>query len=89
MGTSENTTQVSNFARDGIVVDLLFSDPTKLVILSPEPAYEDAVENPTAQQHNQIKIYAFEMNKQRRHERTTFSSLKMWVYNMGTKHGSL
>ena len=55
MGTLENTTQVGN-SRDGIVVDLLFNDPTKLVILSPEPAYEDAVEKPTAQSEQDIRI---------------------------------
>ena len=43
-------------ACEEIVVDLLFADPTKLVILSPEPAYEDAVENPTAQSDQDIRI---------------------------------
>ena len=36
-------------AREGIVVDILLADPPEHVILPPEPAYEDAVENPTAQ----------------------------------------
>ena len=36
-------------AREGIVVDILLADPPDHVILPPEPAYEDAVENPTAQ----------------------------------------
>ena len=36
-------------AREGIVVDLLLADPPENVILPPELAYEDAVENPTAQ----------------------------------------
>ena len=36
-------------AREGIEVDLLLADPPENVILPPEPAYEDAVENPTAQ----------------------------------------
>ena len=36
-------------ARGGIEVDLLLADPTENVILHLEPAYEDAVENPTAQ----------------------------------------
>ena len=36
-------------AREGIVVDLLLADPPDHVVLPPEPAYEDAVENPTAQ----------------------------------------
>ena len=43
-------------ARDGIVVDRLFADPTKLFVLSPEPAYADAVENPTAQSEQDIRI---------------------------------
>ena len=30
-------------------MDLLLADPPELVILPPEPAYEDGVENPTAQ----------------------------------------
>ena len=36
-------------AREGIVVDLLLAYPPEYFILPPEPAYEDAVENPTAQ----------------------------------------
>ena len=36
-------------AREGIVVDLFLADPPNYVVLPPEPAYEDAVENPTAQ----------------------------------------
>ena len=36
-------------AREGIVVDLLLADPPEHVILPPELAYEEAVENPTAQ----------------------------------------
>ena len=36
-------------ARKGIEVDLLLADPPENVILPLEPAYEDAVENPTAQ----------------------------------------
>ena len=36
-------------AREGIEVDLLLANPPENVILLPEPAYEDAVENPTAQ----------------------------------------
>ena len=36
-------------AREGIIVDLLLVDPPEHVILPPEPAYEDTVENPTAQ----------------------------------------
>ena len=36
-------------AREGIVVDILLADPPEHVILPPEPAYEDAVEKPTAQ----------------------------------------
>ena len=36
-------------AREGVVVDLLLADPPEHVILLREPAYEDAVENPTAQ----------------------------------------
>ena len=36
-------------AREGIEVDLLLADPPENVILPPEPAYEDAVEMPTAQ----------------------------------------
>ena len=34
---------------EGIVVDILLAEPPEHVILPPEPAYEDAVENPTAQ----------------------------------------
>ena len=36
-------------AREGIVVDRLLADPPEHVTLPPEPAFEDAVENPTAQ----------------------------------------
>ena len=36
-------------AREGIEVDLLLADPRENVILPLEPAYEDEVENPTAQ----------------------------------------
>ena len=36
-------------AREGIEVDLLLADPLINVILPPEPAYEDTVDNPTAQ----------------------------------------
>ena len=36
-------------AQEGIVVDILLADTPEHVILPPEPAYEDAVENPTAQ----------------------------------------
>ena len=36
-------------AREGIIVDILLADPPDHVILPHEPAYEDAVENPTAQ----------------------------------------
>ena len=35
-------------ARERIVRDLLLADPPAHVVLPPEPAYEDAVENPTA-----------------------------------------
>ena len=35
--------------RVGIEVDLLLADPPVNVILPPEPAYEDTVDNPTAQ----------------------------------------
>ena len=41
-------------AREGIVVDLLLADPPKHVVLTPEPVYEDAVENPTAQLERDI-----------------------------------
>ena len=41
--------KVTILARKGIVVDLLLADPPEHVILPPEPAYEDAVESPTAQ----------------------------------------
>ena len=36
-------------AREGIVVDLLLADPPEHVVLPPELAYEDAVENRSAQ----------------------------------------
>ena len=36
-------------AREGIVVNLLLADPPEHVVLPPETAYKDAVENPTAQ----------------------------------------
>ena len=36
-------------ARESIVVDLLWANPPELVVLLPEHAYEEAVENPTAQ----------------------------------------
>ena len=36
-------------AREGILVDILLADPPEHVILPPEPAYEDAVENLTAE----------------------------------------
>ena len=36
-------------AREGIIVDLLLADHPEHVILPPEPTYENAVENPTAQ----------------------------------------
>ena len=36
-------------AREGIVVDLLLADHPEHFVLPPKPAYEDAVENPTAQ----------------------------------------
>ena len=36
-------------AREGIIVDLLLVDPPEHVVLPPEPAYEEAVENPTPQ----------------------------------------
>ena len=36
-------------AREGIEVDLLLVDPPEHVLLPPETAYEDAVDNPTAQ----------------------------------------
>ena len=36
-------------AREGIEVDLVLADPPINVILPPEPAYEDTVDNPTAQ----------------------------------------
>ena len=36
-------------AREGIIVNLLLVDPPEHVILPPEPTYEDADENPTAQ----------------------------------------
>ena len=36
-------------AREGIEVDLLLVDPPEHVLLPPEPAYGDAVDNPTAQ----------------------------------------
>ena len=36
-------------AREGIEVDLLLAEPPTNVTLPPEPAYEDAVDNPTAQ----------------------------------------
>ena len=44
-------------AREGIVVDLLLlADPPEDVILPPEPAYEDAIENPTAQSERDRRI---------------------------------
>ena len=43
-------------ALEGIVVDLLLADPPKHVVLPPEPAYEDAVENPTAQSERDRSI---------------------------------
>ena len=36
-------------SREEIVVGLLLADPPDHVVLPPEPAYEDAVENPTVQ----------------------------------------
>ena len=36
-------------AREGIVVDLFLADPPEHVVLPPEPANEDAVDNPTAE----------------------------------------
>ena len=36
-------------AREGIIVDILLVDPPEHVVLPPEPAYEDTIENPTAQ----------------------------------------
>ena len=36
-------------AREGIEVDIILVDPPEHVLLPPEPAYEDAVDNPTAQ----------------------------------------
>ena len=36
-------------AREGIIVDIFLVDPPEHVVLPPETAYEDAVENPTAQ----------------------------------------
>ena len=41
--------KLETLAREGIVVDLLLADPPEHVILLPGPAYEDAVDNPTAQ----------------------------------------
>ena len=51
--------------REGIIVDLLLADPPEHVVLTPEPAYEDAVDHPTAQLGNEIDVLV--MNKQRRH----------------------
>ena len=36
-------------AREGILVDLFLADPPAHVVLPPEPTYEGAVDNPTAQ----------------------------------------
>ena len=36
-------------AREGIVVDVLLADPPEHVVLPPDPTYENAVDNPTAQ----------------------------------------
>ena len=41
--------KLSILAREGTVVDLLLADGQEHVILPPEPAYEEAVKNPTAQ----------------------------------------
>ena len=41
--------KIAILAREGIEVDLLLVDPPEHVLLPPEPAYEDAVDNPTAQ----------------------------------------
>ena len=41
--------KLAALAREEIVVDLLLANPPEHVILPPEPAYEGAVENPTAQ----------------------------------------
>ena len=41
--------KLATLAREGIIVDLLLVDPPEDIILPPEPAYEDAVENPTEQ----------------------------------------
>ena len=41
--------KLATLAREGIEVDLLLADPPINVILPPEPAYEDTVDNPTAQ----------------------------------------
>ena len=43
-------------ARERILVDLLLADPPEHVVLPPEPAYEDAVDNPTAQSEREIRI---------------------------------
>ena len=41
--------KLATLVRQGIVVDLPLVDPSEHVVLPPEPAYEDAVGNPTAQ----------------------------------------
>ena len=43
-------------AREGIVEDLLLADPPEHVFLHPKPAYEDAVDNPTAQLEQKRRI---------------------------------
>ena len=41
---------------EGIVADLLLADPPAHVVLPPEPAYEDAVDNPTVQSERERRI---------------------------------
>ena len=43
-------------AREGIVVDLLLALPPEHFVLPPEPTYEDAVDNPTAQSERERRI---------------------------------
>ena len=61
-------------AREGIVVDLLLADPPDHVVLPPEPAYEDTLEN---LQRNRNEIDVPVTNKQRRRGKITVYELKL------------
>ena len=72
-------------AQEGIEVDLLLADPPVNVILPPEPAYEDTVDN---RQHNQNEIDVPATNRRKQRGKISVNALKRSASYAETNRGN-